>query len=136
MPNKLAEFLEDFSLYQDRAERIDALIGLGGEFVNPLADEVPRTVESRVPGCESEVYLATEPLGDGLKFKFAVDNPQGISAMALARVLDLTLSGEPLDQVAGVSEDVVYDIFGRELSMGKSLGLTGMVRMVRTAAAR
>jgi hypothetical protein len=33
-----------------------------------------------------------------------------------------------------VPADVVYRIFGRELSMGKSLGLMGMVNMVRTAA--
>ena len=33
-----------------------------------------------------------------------------------------------------VPADVVYRIFGRELSMGKSLGLMGMVNMVRAEA--
>lgn len=41
----------------------------------------------------------------------------------------MAVTGAPLDQVAAVSTDVVYEIFGRELSMGKSMGLTGMVNL-------
>jgi cysteine desulfuration protein SufE len=63
-----------------------------------------------------------------------VENPQGISAMALAEILRGSLSGAPLEEVAAVPADVVYRIFGRELSMGKSMGLMGMVNMVRAAA--
>ena len=54
--------------------------------------------------------------------------------MALAEILRSSLSGAPLEEVAAVPADVVYRIFGRELSMGKSLGLMGIVNMVRTAA--
>ena len=83
-----------------------------------------------VPGCESEAYIT----GDGRKFKIAVDNPQGVSAMALAVILDQSLSGEDPASIREVPEDVVYRIFGNELSMGKSMGLTGMVRMVKALA--
>ena len=76
-----------------------------------------------------------EPKADGtLTYYFAVENPQGISAMALAAILGDALSGVSLEEVAAVPADVVYRIFGRELSMGKSLGLMGMVNMVRAAA--
>jgi len=54
--------------------------------------------------------------------------------MALATILDNSLSGEPLSQVSEISEDLIYDIFGRDLSMGKSMGLSGMVRMARDSA--
>jgi cysteine desulfuration protein SufE len=54
--------------------------------------------------------------------------------MALAEILRESLSGAPLDEVAEVPADVVYRIFGNELSMGKSLGLMGMVNMVRAEA--
>ena len=64
-----------------------------------------------------------------------MENPQGISAKSLAVILDEGLSGQPLDQVAAVPQDLVYRVFGRELSMGKSMGLMGMVSMV-TALAR
>jgi cysteine desulfuration protein SufE len=70
-----------------------------------------------------------------LKFHFAVENPQGISAKAIAVILDATLSGAPLAQVLNVSPDIVYELFGRELSMGKNMGLTNMLYMCKMAAA-
>lgn len=133
-PAKLQEFLDDLSMFEDRAERIDALISIGQRFKNPDSTALPRNPETRVPGCESEVFVSSEPLTHGRKFTIAVDNPQGISAMALAQILDENLSGEPAEEVGKVSEEVVYDIFGRELSMGKSLGLTNMVRMIKEEA--
>ncbi len=137
IPPKLQEFLDDLNLFPDRAERIQALISLGEEFENPSTTELPRTPQGRVPGCESEVFVSSSPRPDGtLDYRFAVDNPQGISAMALARILMAGLSGAPLDQVQEVSDDLVYTVFGRELSMGKSLGLTGMVRMAKFEASR
>ena len=50
--------------------------------------------------------------------------------MALAGLLEQGLEG----RVAEVPDELVYEVFGRELSMGKSMGLTNMVRMVRDAA--
>lgn len=134
--SKLQEFLDDLALYPDRTERIDLLISLSDEFKNPPEDEVPRSGATRVPGCESEVYVTSELSGQGRKYNFAVDNPQGISAMAMARILDQTLSGEPKEVVAAAPDDLAFRIFGNELSMGKSLGLTGMLRMVKVEAAK
>jgi cysteine desulfuration protein SufE len=126
MPPKLQEILDDLAMLPDRSDRIEALIGLSREYVHPSEAEVPRTEKARVPGCESEVFMAL----DGNHFRFAVDNPQGVSAMALAVILNQGLEG----QVAEVPDELVYEVFGRELSMGKSMGLTNMVRMVRDAA--
>ena len=128
LPSRLQETLEDLDLLTDRQERIDYLISLGQEFHNPGRDEVPRTAETRVAGCESEVYIARK--ADGIAI--AVDNPQGISAMAMATILLQSLPGAELASIREVPEDIVYRIFGKELSMGKSMGLTGMVRMARS----
>ncbi len=88
-----------------------------------------------MPACESEAFVWGETRPDGtLDFHFAVENPQGISAKAMAAILKDTLSGQPPEQVAAVPQDVVYKVFGTELSMGKSMGLMGMVHMVRTYA--
>ena len=121
----------------DRAERIQMLIDIAHQFrpVSPQIATRPFPAEHRVPGCESEAYVWAQPDAAGaLTYHFAVENPQGISAMALAKILDKSLSGAPLETVASVPGDVIYRIFGRELSMGKSLGLMGMVNMVRAAA--
>ncbi len=138
-PEKLARMLDLFGTIEDRSERIDALISLADKFegVPERIATRPYPEENRVPHCESEAFVFPEEMPDGtLKFHFAVENPQGISAMATAAILDRTLSGSPLEEVAKVSPDLVYELFGRELSTGKGMGLTGIVSMVQIAARR
>jgi len=135
-PEKLQQQVEMLESL-DRTDRIQMLIEIAGEFrrVPPEIATRPYPAEHRVPGCESEAYVWARSQPDGtLHFYFAVENPQGISAMALAAILDSTLAGASPEEVAGISPDVIYRIFGRELSMGKSLGLMGMVNMVRASA--
>ena len=68
------------------------------------------------------------------ELRIAIDNPQGISAMAMAQILIQGFVGATAEQIKAVPEDIVYRVFGRELSMGKSMGLTGMVGMAKQAA--
>jgi len=139
IPARLAEFLADLEALGDRSERIEALIGIAKRY-RPVPPEVatpPYDELHKVPACESQAYVWALPQDDGtLRFHFAVLNPQGISAMAMAVILDENLSGAPVAEVAAVPSDIVYTIFGRELSMGKSMGLMAMVTMVRAAAER
>lgn len=139
IPGKLTELVELFALVTDRSERIQMLIDIAGRFqeVSPQVARRPFGEEHRVPACESEAFVWAVEQPDGtLAFHFAVENPQGISARAMAVILGETLSGQPLAQVAAVQGDVVYGLFGRELSMGKSMGLMGMVAMVARSARR
>ena len=136
LPERLERWLATLETLE-RSDRMQMLIDVAGRFprVPPHIAQRPYPAERRVPGCESEAYVWAEPKADGtLTYYFAVENPQGISAMALAALLGDALSGVPLEEVAAVPADVVYRIFGRELSMGKSLGLMGIVNMVRLAA--
>lgn len=134
----LTDMAEMFSM-MDRSERIQALIDLGEKF-KPVPSEIaskPYSEQNRVPHCESEAFVFAKPLEDGtLKFYFDVLNPQGVSAKATAVILDKALSGAPLDEIQSVNPDIIYDIFGRELSMGKNMGLTAMVNMCKAAAVR
>ena len=139
VPEKLTQTLEMLEMVPDRSERIQLLIDIAERFedVPPRISRRPFPREHLVPACESEAYVFTEERPDGtLDFHFAVENPQGISAKAMAVILKDTLSGQPLEQVAAVPQDVVYKVFGNELSMGKSMGLMGMVGMVTTLAKR
>ncbi len=96
----------------------------------------PYPEEHRVPACESEAFVwAEDAPGARLKYHFAVENPQGISAKALSVILAQTVSGRPVEEIASVPTTIVNRIFGRELSMGKGAGLQGIVGMV-TAEAR
>ena len=138
-PPGLARLLEHLGAIEDRAERIELLIGIADRFRG-----VPETIARRpysedrlVPGCESEAYFWAEDLGrpDGaFRIHFAVENPQGISARAMAVILDEGLSGRPAAELVDLDTDLPLEIFGKELSLGKNLGLAGMVGMVRLEA--
>lgn len=138
LPERLERLLATLETL-DRSDRIEMLVDVARRF-KCVPEQVavrPYPKERRVPGCESEAYVWAESRPDGtLTYSFAVENPQGISAMALAAILGDSLSGVPLSEVIAVPADVVYRIFGNELSMGKSLGLMGMVNMVRAEATR
>lgn len=138
MPAPLQTIVDDFA-FVDRPERAELLIEAADRF-----QEVPERISSRpfpeehhVQKCESDAYVWWEDLPDGtLKFYFAVENPQGLSAKSWAVIMDETLSGQPLESVAAVSCDVVFDIYGKDLSMGKGQGLMGITDMVTAAARR
>lgn len=137
LPERLEEMLSTLDLLGDRAERIEALISMADRFEEVPAEIAPRPFpeSARVPSCESEAYVWSKLRDDGgMELYFAVENPQGISAKALAALLERTLSGLPPEEIARVPSDIVYRIFGTELSMGKSMGLMAMVGMVRRHA--
>ena len=137
VPEKLTQTLEMLDMVPDRSERIQLLIDIADRFedVPPRISRRPFPKEHQVPACESEAYVFGEERPDGtLDFHFAVENPQGVSAKAMAVLLDETLSGAAPAEVAEVPQDIVYKVFGRELSMGKSMGLMAMVGMVATLA--
>lgn len=138
-PEKLNGLLALFESLPDRQERIQLLIDLADRFrgVPENVARRPYPEQHKTPACESEAYVfAVEQPGGTLQFHFAVENPQGISAKALAVILEQTLSGAPPEEVARVSGELVYRIFGPELSMGKNMGLMGMVAMVSNSAKR
>ncbi len=136
---KIQETLELVALLPERSDRIQFLIDLADGFRDvPESVAVrPFSCDHRVPSCESEVFVWGVPRADGrLDFHFAVENPQGISAKAMAALLREAVSGAPLEELAELTPDFVYDLFGRELSMGKSMGLMAMVSLIRTLAKR
>jgi cysteine desulfuration protein SufE len=138
MPGPLEEFLGLLDLLPGRDERIAELIQVSRRFrpVGPEVSRPPHAEDRRVPGCESEVFVwvSLDDAG-GLRLDFAVENPQGVSAMALAAILQQCFEGRDPAEAAALSPEVVERIFGRELSMGKSLGLTNLVRAVQAQSA-
>jgi cysteine desulfuration protein SufE len=138
MPEKLQQLLETFEMF-DPADRTSMLLSYADQF-----KEVPAAIAARpfseshhVPQCESDAYVWALKQPDGtLKLYFAVENPSGVSAKALATILDKTLSGLPASEIATVNCDIVEQIFRRNISMGKGMGLMSMVQAVQALARR
>jgi cysteine desulfuration protein SufE len=136
---KLEDLLALFAEYAGPTERTELLLSYADKF-----REVPVEIARRpfdqsalVPHCESEAYVWAVPKPDGtMKLHFAVENPSGISAKALAAILDRTLSGQPAEEIANVDPDIVEKIFRQNISMGKGLGLMSMVQRVKALAQR
>lgn len=123
----------------DEAERVQMLLDFSDRFREVPASIATRPFpkENNVPYCESEAYVwLTRGPGGTVQLYFAVENPSGISARALAYLLDRTLSGLPPAQIATVSPDLVSRVFRQNISMGKGMGLTAMVQAVSARASR
>ena len=136
---KLDELLETFDMFPDPADRTGLLLGYADQFreVPPEVAIRPFPEKNHIPQCESDAYVWALKNPDGtLKLHFAVENPSGVSARALATILDRTLSGLPAPDIATIDCDIVERIFRRNISMGKGMGLMAMVDAVRVLAKR
>jgi len=137
--DRLSHLLETFDLFTDAADRANLLLSYSEQFkeVPPEIATRPFPESRQVPQCESDAYVWAIPQPDGtLKLYFAVENPAGVSARALATILDRSLSGLPPEQIAQVNCDIVERIFRQNISMGKGMGLMSMVEAVRRLAQR
>jgi len=135
-PAGLTELAADMKS-MDRRERSEALIDYADQFEEVPAEVAARPFpeQNRAPNCESEAFVFVTDNPDGnLKLHFAVENPQGLSAKAWAVILDETASGRPLEEVAAIDPHSIFDVFGSDLSMGKGMGLTGMLQLVHHEA--
>jgi cysteine desulfuration protein SufE len=139
VPEKLQQVLDTFDMFPDQADRTSLLLSYADQF-----REVPPGIASRpfdpahqVPQCESDAYVwAMKKPDDTLDLHFAVENPSGISAKALAAILQKSLSGLPAAEVARVDCSIVERIFRQNISMGKGMGLMAMVNAVQALARR
>lgn len=140
-PKPLADVIADMDSITDRSERQELLIETADRFntVRVPADvaQKPYSEANKAPACESEAYVFAVDQPDGtLRYYFDVLNPQGLSAMAMSVILAETLSGQPLEQVAQTPTDIVFSLFGKEVSMGKGAGLMGIITLVQVEAKR
>ena len=135
-PSKLQAVIDMFAMF-DIADRTNMLLSYSEQFreVSPDVASRPCAKNHQIPQCESDAYAWAVRNPDGtLKLWFAVENPSGVSAKALAAILDKTLSGLTPDQILQVDSSIVEKLFRQNISMGKGMGLMSMVEAVRSLA--
>jgi cysteine desulfuration protein SufE len=137
LPAALRSVLDTFALVDDPVDRANVLIGYADQFrtVPPEIAAPPYPKDHQIPYCESDAYVWLVPREDGTAaLHFAVENPSGVSAKALASILQSTLSGQTPEVIEQVSPDIVEQIFRQNISMGKGMGLMAMVQAVQALA--
>ena len=135
--DKLNALLDTFDMFPDPADRTNMLLSYADQFreVPPEVATRPFPASRQVPQCESDAYVwALKKPDGGLQLHFAVENPSGVSAKALAAILDRTLSGLRPEEIAAIKPEIVERIFRQNISMGKGMGLMSMVEAVRALA--
>lgn len=134
----LKELVAEVESTDDRLMRSEILIDLSKQF-----SEVPAHIAQRPfpenqksPACQSDAYVWVKRADDGALIPyFAVENPQGLSAKALAAVLTKTCTGMNREEMMLVEENIVHRLFGPTISMGKGEGLMGIIRKMKQLAA-
>src|SRR5919106_5305212 len=105
VPDKLQQVLDTFDLFPDVADRTNMLLSYADQFreVPPEIATRPFDRSHQVPQCESDAYVWAMLKPDGtLDLHFAVENPSGVSAKALATILQRSLSGVTAGEIAQV----------------------------------
>ena len=131
---KLDDLQETLDMFADPSSRAELLIGFADKFKGVPTDVASRPYPKRhqVPQCESEAYVWADVTPDRtLQLHFAVENPSGISAKALAVILDSVYSGQPAEDVLSLDPEIVERVFRQNISMGKGMGLKSMVLAVQ-----
>ncbi len=91
---RIAELLDDFSLFQDWIERYEYIISLGREL--PPFDEKYRRDENLIKGCQSHVWLGIEFSGG--RVYLHADSDSLITKGLIALFIRL-LSGLPPEEI-------------------------------------
>jgi cysteine desulfuration protein SufE len=136
-PEKLQAVLDAFDMFPDPADRTGMLLSYADQFreVPPEVAQRPFLKNHQIPQCESDAYVWAVKQPDGtLTMHFAVENPSGVSAKAMATILAKTLSGLPASDIARVDSAIVERIFRQNISLGKGVGLMSMVEAVKALA--
>jgi cysteine desulfuration protein SufE len=137
MPSKLDELVTELG-EADRQERIELLIDLARD-LPPLPDRLAAFKDEahRVPECQSPVFLFVEPAEEGRVRLFADAPVEAPTVRGFVALLVAGLDGEPAAAVGSVPDEILQRSGLREiLGMQRSAGLHGVLRRLRSMAAR
>lgn len=121
------EIVEEFELFDDWMDKYEHLIELGREL--PLIDASLKNEQHLIRGCQSQVWLAANPVGD--KVNFTADS-DAIITKGLVSLMVRVLNGLPAKQIATAELGFVDQIGLHEhLSPTRSNGLRSMVKQMK-----
>lgn len=134
-PTPIEDIIENFSLLDEWDDRYRYVIELGRK-LTPLPDE-KRTDTNKVPGCVSQVWLATAiEHRDGQPFLTFIGDSDAHIVRGLVAILIALLSGRPAADIADENPLALFERLGlgEHLTPQRSNGFRSMVARMRADA--
>jgi cysteine desulfuration protein SufE len=121
------DIIEEFELFDDWADRYEYIIDLGKK--NPPLQEIFKTEENIIKGCQSKVWLISR-YENGLLF-FEADS-DAIIVKGLVSLLIRVLSGHKPEEISGANLFFIDQIgMTKHLAQTRSNGLLSMVKQMK-----
>lgn len=124
------KIVDDFSLFEDWTDKYEYIIELGKKL--PVLEDIHKTDENRIKGCQSNVWLVAEANEGNVVFKADSDSVivKGLVSL-LVRVLSGKKPQEILDCELGFIDAVGLT---QHLAPTRSNGLLAMVKQMKNYA--
>jgi cysteine desulfuration protein SufE len=123
---RILKLKNDFNNFGEWEARYKHLIDLGKKM--PAMNEEYKTEENKIKGCQSQVWLHAELVGN--KILFSADSDASI-VKGIVALLVFVYSDSTPDEVLMTKPTFLEDIGLREhLSMSRANGLTAMVKQI------
>lgn len=125
-----AAIAEEFALFSDWSERYQYLIDLGRKL--PVMPDALKTEDTRLHGCQSNVWIVAEGNSDRLDFRAISDSAivSGLIYLALR-----VYSGRPASEILATEPDYIAAIgLAKHLSPTRSNGLAALLAFIRESA--
>jgi len=124
------EIIEEFEIFDDWMQKYEHLIDLGKSL--PMIDEVNRTDDKLIKGCQSRVWMHSE-LKDG-KIIYTADS-DAIITKGMVALMIRVLSGHTPDEIITAELGFVEKIgLIKHLSPTRSNGLVSMIKQMKLDA--
>lgn len=131
----IEELIEEFEFLGDWEERCDYLIDMGFDLPEMPASE--KTEQTRVHGCQSNVWLITRVRTEGERTTLdIIADSDAMIVKGLIAVLLTLYSGKTPEEILAIEPRDVFNQLGldRHLSPARKNGLNGMVQRIRELA--
>ena len=125
-----AAIAEEFALFSDWSERYQYLIDLGRKL--PGMPDALKNEDTRLHGCQSNVWIVAEGNSDRLDFRAISDSAivSGLIYLALR-----VYSGRPASEILATEPDYIAAIgLAKHLSPTRSNGLAALLAFIRESA--
>lgn len=125
-----AEIVEEFSLFDSWDEKYEYIIDLGKKL--PPLDDVHKTDDNRVRGCQSTVWLVAHYRDGRVHYEAESD---AVIVKGLISMLIRVLSGQQPDDIVNANLDFIREIgMMSHLAQTRSNGLLAMIKQMKNYA--